>query len=114
MSNAQGASRAGGLSRDAKLILLLLYLGYLLSFADRVIFGMVLKPVKDALGLSDSQLGLLSGIAFAASYALLSPLAGLMVDRGRRKLLMAGAGAFLGPRGPAAGSGERVCAIWVA
>jgi MFS family permease len=88
------AQSAAALERDAKIILLLLYLGYLLSFADRVIFGLVLKPIKQTLGFSDSQLGLLSGVAFAASYALLSPLAGWLVDRSKRRTIMAGAIAF--------------------
>jgi MFS family permease len=81
-------------SKEARFILILLYLGYLLSFADRVIFGMVLKPVKATLGLTDSQLGLLSGVAFALSYAVLSPLAGLVVDRWSRRNVMAIAIAF--------------------
>jgi len=79
---------------QARTVLVLLYLGYLLSFGDRVIFGLALKPIKASLHLSDSQLGLLSGIAFAASYALFSPLGGLVVDRVRRKLVMAGAVTF--------------------
>ncbi len=93
-SNTSQVAASPASSRDAGIILLLLYLGYLLSFADRVIFGMVLKPIKQTLGFSDSQLGLLSGVAFAASYALLSPLAGWMVDHGKRKTIMAGAIAF--------------------
>jgi MFS family permease len=81
-------------SSQARTILVLLYLGYLLSFGDRVIFGLALKPIKATLHLSDSQLGLLSGVAFAASYALFSPLGGLLIDRVRRKLVMAGAVTF--------------------
>ncbi len=75
-------------------VLLLLYLGYLLSFADRVIFGLVLKPIKATLHLSDTQLGLLSGVAFALSYAIFSPLGGYLVDRRPRKLMMSAAIAF--------------------
>lgn len=90
MSNASQTER----SREASAVLAFLYLGYLLSFADRVIFGMVLKPIKATLGLSDSQLGLLAGLAFALSYALFSPLAGWFVDRRPRKQLMAMAVTF--------------------
>lgn len=81
-------------ARGARTILVLLYLGYLLSFADRVIFGMVLKPIKAALHFSDTQLGLLGGAAFALSYALFSPLAGWLVDRRPRKAVMAAAIGF--------------------
>lgn len=81
-------------SRQAKVILALLFFGYLLSNADRVIFGMAMKPIKAALELSDSQLGLLSGLAFGASYAIFSPLGGYVVDRVKRPVVMAGAVAF--------------------
>ena len=75
----------------AGLVLALLYVGYLLSFGDRVIFGLVLKPIKATFGFSDTQLGLLSGAAFALSYALFSPLGGWLADRVRRTPLFAGA-----------------------
>jgi MFS family permease len=79
---------------QARVILVLLFLGYLLSFADRVIFSISLKPIKAALQLSDSQLGLLSGTAFALSYALFSPFGGLLADRLSRRRLLAGAIGF--------------------
>ena len=53
-----------------------------------MIFGLVIKPAKAALGFSDSQLGLLAGAAFALSYALFSPFTGLLVDRLNRKRVM--------------------------
>ena len=69
-------------------IILLCYLGYLLSFADRVIFGLVLKPIKSSLHFTDSQLGILSGVAFALTYAVFSPVSGYIVDRYNRKLVL--------------------------
>ena len=72
-------------------MLALLYVGYLLSFGDRVIFGLVLKPIKATFGFSDTQLGLLTGAAFALSYALFSPFGGWLADRVRRTPLFAGA-----------------------
>ncbi len=92
--NAGSMAQDAPPGRDAKRILLLLYLGYLLSFADRVIFGMVLEPIQKTLGFSDSELGLLSGAAFAVSYAVFSPVAGFLVDRGSRKRFMAAAIGF--------------------
>ncbi len=79
---------------SAASVVALLYVAYLISFADRVIFGMSLKPIKASLGLTDSQLGLLSGAAFAISYAVFSPFGGIMVDRFRRTAVMAMAIAF--------------------
>ena len=69
----------------ARLIVPLLFFGYLLSYADRVVFGLVLKPIEASLHLTDSEAGLLSGFAFAITYALASPLAGYLVDRTSRK-----------------------------
>ena len=55
---------------------------------------MVLKPIKASLQLTDSQAGLLSGFAFAVTYALFSPLAGYLVDRVLRKAIFVFAVAF--------------------
>ena len=73
---------------DARGIVIFLYFGYMLSFADRVVFGIVMKPAKAALGFSDGQLGLLAGAAFALSYALFCPIGGLIVDKVNRKAVM--------------------------
>lgn len=75
-------------------VISLLYFGYLLSFIDRIVFGIVMKPAKAALGFTDAQLGLLAGAAFAVSYAVASPLGGWLVDRLDRRRLMAAAIAF--------------------
>jgi MFS family permease len=72
----------------------LLFLGYLVSFSDRIVFGLVLKPIKATLQLSDSQAGLVSGLALAIAYALFSPVGGYLVDRGPRRPIFALAVAF--------------------
>ena len=59
-------------------ILLILLLTYMLSFIDRTAIGVVQEPIKRELGLTDWQLGLLSGPAFGILYALMSlPIARL-------------------------------------
>ena len=72
----------------------LLYFAYLLSFGDRILFSLTLRPIKATLHLSDTGLGLLAGAAFALSYAIFSPLGGYLVDRWPRKAVMAGAVSF--------------------
>lgn len=63
----------------------------LAASSDRFLLTLVATPVKAALSLSDTQLGLLQGSAYALPFALASPLLGLLVDRGhRRRLLLAG------------------------
>ncbi|MFA7553449.1 MAG: MFS transporter [Spongiibacteraceae bacterium] len=57
-------------------IISVLMLVYIFNYMDRVIFASVGEAVKKDLGLSDLQLGLLGGLAFAAFYTLFGlPLA---------------------------------------
>ena len=61
------------------------------AFADRFLLTLVATPLKQSLGLSDTQLGLLQGSAFALPYALALPLLGIVADRGYpRGLILAG------------------------
>lgn len=65
-----------------------------LNYADRAAFSSVLPPLRQELGLSDAALGLL-GSLFLWSYALGSPLAGLLADRySRRRLVLASLAAW--------------------
>ena len=57
-------------------VLIILMLVYASNFLDRQILGILLQPIKTDLGLSDTQLGLLSGIGFALFYVTMGiPLA---------------------------------------
>lgn len=58
-----------------------------LNYADRAAFSAVLQPLREELGLSDVALGLLSSL-FLWSYALGSPVAGLLADRWPRGRLV--------------------------
>ena len=51
--------------------LVILLAVYTLNFLDRQIVNILAEPIKADLGLSDTQLGLLAGPAFAVFYALL-------------------------------------------
>ena len=53
---------------------------YTFNFIDRQILSILLEPIKLDLGLSDTQLGLLTGFAFAFFYAFL----GMPIARYRR------------------------------
>jgi MFS family permease len=72
----------------ATAVLPILYLASLLSYADRIIFSLALQPIKQQFGFSDSQLGLLAGLAFGVSYAAFSPIAGWFADRRSRKAVL--------------------------
>lgn len=55
---------------DARLRLTIsvLLLVYILNFLDRQIVGILAQPISKDLGLSDTQIGLMTGIAFALFY----------------------------------------------
>lgn len=54
------------------------------NFADRYALGILLQDIKVDLDLSDTQLGLLSGIAFALFYSVLGVPIARWADRGNR------------------------------
>lgn len=54
-----------------RLLLWTLLVVYIFNFLDRQIVTILAEPIKRDLGLSDTQLGLLTGLAFALFYAVL-------------------------------------------
>lgn len=68
---------------------LLLNLAYLLAFADRIILSLLAIPIQADLGISDTQLGLLTGVAFGICYTLFGLPAGYLADRFDRRTLLA-------------------------
>jgi MFS family permease len=69
------------------LILLMIILAF--NFTDRMALGIVLQDVKSDLGLSDTQLGFLSGIAFALFYSVMGIPIARWADRGNRVTIIA-------------------------
>jgi len=65
-----------------------------ISFIDRQILGLLVTPIKLELGISDTRIGLLQGLAFGIFYTLLGMPMGRIVDSGNRRNLVA-AGIFL-------------------
>ena len=72
-------------------VLFILVVVYTFNFVDRVIVGILAEPMKRDLGLSDTQLGLMSGAAFALFYTLLGIPVARLADRGSRVWIMTGA-----------------------
>ncbi len=64
---------------------------YTLSFVDRTILGLLIGPIKKDLGINDTQVGLLTGLAFSVFYTLVGLPMGRLVDtKNRRNLIAAG------------------------
>lgn len=57
---------------------------YTLNFVDRQIVAILAEPIKADLGLSDAQLGLLGGLAFAFFYTVLGIPIARFAERGNR------------------------------
>lgn len=78
-----------------KAVFLLLLFVTALSAADRQILGLLLEPIRREFGLSDTQLGILSGPAFTVLYATLALPLAILSDRvSRRAVLAASIAAF--------------------
>ena len=76
------------------LVLTLLSLASFLNAYDRSIFPIILEPMKRDLALTDTEVGLLVGPAFAVLFAVVSlPMAGF-ADKGRRAIVLAWAMGF--------------------
>lgn len=85
------AAAAVAARRYARRVLLLLMLAYTFNAADRSLVSVIGQSMKGDLKLSDTQLGLLAGTAFAALYALSGiPLARL-AERFSRVAILSGA-----------------------
>jgi MFS family permease len=75
-------------------MVVLLTVAYIFSFVDRYILGLLIEPIKADLGLSDTQIGLLLGPAFAIFYATMGLPLGWLADR-RRRTWIVGVGVAL-------------------
>ncbi|MEM1263485.1 MAG: MFS transporter [Pseudomonadota bacterium] len=69
----------------------LLLIAYVFSYTDRVLLSILVEPIKRDLVLTDAQIGLLLGPAFALLYATTGVFFGALVDR-RRRTWIVGAG----------------------
>jgi sugar phosphate permease len=95
-----GPDRAPGISSNAEqaaslayrsYVLVVLVIVYTFNFIDRQIVGILAVPIKAELHLSDSQLGLMGGLAFALFYTLLGIPIARLADRVSRTGIMTAA-----------------------
>ncbi len=79
--NRTGAASTYGLA--------LLFLVSFFNYLDRMVIAVMVEPMKRDLELSDTQLGLVSGLAFALLYATCGIPLARIADHGSRKWLLA-------------------------
>ncbi|RAK66599.1 spinster family MFS transporter [Phenylobacterium kunshanense] len=70
-------------------MLVILCFVYVLNFLDRQLLSILAKPIQDELGVTDGQLGLISGLYFALFYCLISIPVGWLADRTNRARVLA-------------------------
>ncbi len=73
-----------------KYVLAILWLAGMLSFLDRQVFSVLLQSIKNEMGLSDTELGLIGGFAISLFYATFGLILGNMSDRFNRRNILAG------------------------
>lgn len=71
--------------------LFLLFCAYVINYIDRQIVTILQEPIKADLGLSDTQLGLMTGLSFALFYATMGLPMARLADRYPRRSVIAGA-----------------------
>lgn len=86
----------GSSSQSRTLVLVILTALSAFNHLDRQLIAIVLEPIRVEFALGDLQLGLLSGLAFAAIYTTLGIPAALWAVRGNRVNLISMAAIFWG------------------
>jgi MFS family permease len=89
MPNATLPTAIGAPSLYAWYVAVVLSAAHLVSFIDRFVMGLLVQPMRATLGLSDAQLGLLQGSAFALLYAIAGVPLGRLADLRSRRVLIA-------------------------
>ena len=70
-------------------VLGLLFVAYVFNFIDRQILAILLQPIKEELGASDTAMGLLTGFAFALFYTFAGIPIARLADRSVRRSIIA-------------------------
>lgn len=74
---------------NAHYALILLAIIYVLSYIDRLVISVLIEPIKAEFLVSDTMMGLLTGVAFAIFYTAFGLPLGRLSDRVGRKVVIA-------------------------
>lgn len=64
---------------------IVLTIAYVVSFVDRTIISLLVEPIRADLGINDTEIALLQGVAFGLCYALMGFPLGWIADRWSRR-----------------------------
>lgn len=93
MTDMNGQAPARDASQGWYLVLVMTVC-YTLSFIDRQILSLLVGPIKADLGISDTQVGLLGGLAFSLFYTFMALPLGRLIDHSNRRNIAAAGVAF--------------------
>lgn len=68
-------------------LVILLWIAYFFNQADRQIFNVVLPAIRDDMGLTDANMGLIASL-FILFYGLMVPIGGILGDRINKKYII--------------------------
>lgn len=89
MAASTTADVAPGEQRYRYVVVGMLAVTYMFNFVDRQLLSILAEPVKQDLGLSDTQLGLLTGLMFALFYTFFGIPVAYLADRWNRVKVVA-------------------------
>jgi predicted MFS family arabinose efflux permease len=72
----------------ARWVLFVLFLVYVMNFVDRQVLAILIDPIKADLGVSDTAMGLLVGLAFAVFYTVAGIPIARWADTGSRRAVI--------------------------
>ncbi len=95
-------------------VLFILVVVYTFNFIDRQIVGILAVPIKAELALTDTQLSLMGGLAFALFYTFLGIPIAMLADRKSRVWIMTGALALWSAMTAACGFAQNFTQLFLA
>lgn len=81
MLHPEAAEPSTGTSQSLRVTLWVLLIVYIFNFIDRQIVNILAEPISKELGLTDTQIGLMTGLAFALFYTVLGLPIARFADR---------------------------------
>src|SRR4051794_35767631 len=85
---ADESSRAWPPGTYSWYVLAMLIVAYACAMLDRSVITLLVDPIKNDLSISDAQIGLLQGLAFAVCFTTFGLALGYIADRFNRCLLL--------------------------
>ena len=74
---------------QANYVLAILFVVIMLNFIDRQVISILAEPIKQEMGLTDKQIGLMTGLSFALFYTTLAIPVAALADRWNRSRIIA-------------------------